>query len=151
MIVYRIGKERYRNDLSGNGAKLYGGRWNNIGVPCVYTSESRALALLEYSANVGMDFIPPRLFFTAIEIQNDLIDEIAFEDLPANWMNVPASSSSKIFGSEKLKKTNFPIIRVPSVMIPTEFNFILNPNHIDASYLKIVSVEDYNYDYRIKG
>lgn len=151
MIVYRLGKEQYSKDLSGNGAKLFGGRWNNIGVPCVYTSQNRALALLEYSANVGMDFIPPNLCFTIIEIADNLIAEITIEALPKDWKAIPSSSSTKIFGSDKLAQTTFPIIKVPSVIIPNEFNFIINPVILDTISLKILSVEKYAYDFRIKG
>jgi len=151
MLVYRIGKEQYCNDLSGLGAKLYGGRWNRMGTPCVYTSQSRALALLEYSVNIGLDFIIPKLSFTVIEIQDNLIEVIPMESLPNNWKSIPASSSTKTFGSDKLIQSSFPIIRVPSVIIPEEFNFIINPTNIDPSAIKIVAVEEYQYDYRIKS
>lgn len=151
MIVFRIGKEQYSKDLSGNGAKLYGGRWNNTGVPCVYTSQSRALALLEYSANVGMDFIPPNLCFTLIEIETDLIDETVFENLPKDWNAIPSSSSTKLLGSTKLAQSNLPILKVPSVIIPNEFNYIINPLFLDNNSLKIIDIEKYTYDFRIKG
>jgi RES domain-containing protein len=151
MIVFRIGKEQYSKDLSGNGAKLYGGRWNLPGTSCLYTSQSRALALLEYSANVGMDFIPPNLCFTLIEIADDLIDEIAVENIPKDWNAVPSSSSTKVFGSAKFTQSSLPILKVPSVIIPNEYNFIINPTFLDTNLLKIITIEKYTYDFRIKG
>jgi len=149
MLVYRIGKEQYCNDLSGLGAKLYGGRWNRVGIPCVYTSQSRALALLEYSVNISLEFINHKLCFTVIEIQDYLIEEISNENLPNNWKAIPASSSAKTFGSDKLIQTSN-IIRVPSVIIPNEYNFIINPTNLDSDAVKIVAVEEYIFDYRIK-
>lgn len=58
MLLYRIGKTKYAKDLDGIGAKVNGGRWNHEGVACIYTAESRALSLLEYSAHVSIDTIP---------------------------------------------------------------------------------------------
>jgi RES domain-containing protein len=150
MLVYRIAKEQYANDLSGYGAKLFGGRWNLIGTPCLYTSQSRALALLEYTVNVGLDFMPSRLFFSVIEIDDDLIEIIKKDELPSNWYAIPSSSSTKIFGSEKLRSSSFPIIRVPSVVIPNEFNYIINPLKTDSLNLKITAIEPYDFDFRIK-
>ena len=68
MIVYRLGKTQYCNDLIGVGAKLFGARWNISGTACLYTAESRALALLEYTVNVNIADIPKALSFTVIEI-----------------------------------------------------------------------------------
>lgn len=150
MVVYRIGKAQYSNDLSGEGARLFGGRWNRVGVPCLYTSQSRALALLEFSVNVGFDFIPPNLSFSVIEIEDNAIDELAFDDLPQNWRAVPSGSETKLYGSEKLKNSLFPVLKVPSVILPTEFNFILNPAHNGSSVFKIIGIEPFEYDYRIK-
>jgi RES domain-containing protein len=151
MLVYRISKEQYCRDLSGYGAKLYGGRWNLVGTSCLYTSQSRALALLEYSVNVNLDLMPLRLFFSVIEIQDNLIEIIKKDDLPQNWNAIPASSSTKIFGSEIIKNSSFSIFCVPSVVILNEFNFIINPLKIDSESLKIIDVEEYEFDFRIKN
>lgn len=150
MLLYRIAKEQYANDLSGYGAKLFGGRWNLIGTPCLYTSQSRALALLEYSVNVSIDFMPSKLCFAVIEIQDHLIEFVDNNDLPLNWNTIPSSSSTKIFGSEKLNSSGFPVLRLPSVVIPNEYNFIINPLKIDSGDIKISGIEEYEFDFRIK-
>lgn len=147
MIVYRIGKPQYSNDLSGQGAKLYGGRWNMVGTACVYTAQSRALALLEYLANVDSDLIPPKLCFTAIELSDELITDISIDNLPKNWKSIPTRSESKLFGSSKFKE-NLPAIKVPSVIIQDEFNIVLNANF--AHQFKIIGVEDFQFDTRLK-
>jgi RES domain-containing protein len=151
MIVYRLSKAQYCKDLSGLGAKLYGGRWNMIGTPCVYTSSSRALALLEYSVNVKLEFIPEKLFFTLIEIDDKEIEIIAPADFPKNWTSVPADSITKIFGSEKLNSSPFSILRVPSVVIKNEFNYLLNPLKLNFETTKIIDVEPFQFDFRLKG
>lgn len=150
MVVYRIGKTRHSKDLSGEGARLNGGRWNHILTPCVYTSQSRALALLEYTVNVNINDIPRALSFTTIEIPNDNILQLKIEELPGNWMQVPSPSSTKDFGSELLNAAKAAVIAVPSIVIPQEFNYILNPLHPDSKNFKIISTEDFVYDVRIK-
>lgn len=150
MIVYRIGKTRFSRDLSGEGARLFGGRWNNMLTPCIYTSESRALALLEYSVNVSFDNVPRGLSITCIEIPDNGIHQLSLKDLPGDWTKIPAPSSTKEFGTSFLKNQIKPVLRVPSTIIPSEFNYILNPLHPDSNKFKIVSAQDFVYDVRIK-
>jgi RES domain-containing protein len=150
MIVFRIGKTRFSNDLTGEGARLNGGRWNHILTPCVYTSESSALALLEYTVNVNIDDIPRSLSITTIEIPDEGIEEFKQLDLPGDWTQIPAPTSTKDFGTNLLKAGVRPILKIPSAIISKEYNFILNPLHLDSKNFKIISVEDFIYDVRIK-
>ena len=85
MIVYRIGKTKYASDLKGDGARLSGARWNNKTVGCLYTSERRALAVLEYTVNVNIDDIPGALSITVIEIPDKPARILTEADLPGNW------------------------------------------------------------------
>ncbi|MFY8003570.1 MAG: RES family NAD+ phosphorylase, partial [Chitinophagaceae bacterium] len=117
MIVYRVGKTKFSNDLLGEGAKLHGGRWNNVAIPCVYASESRALALLEYTVNIGLHDIPRMLSITSIEIADEVITKVAVANLPGNWTEYPAPSSTKDFGSQLLLQANFPVFQIPSAII----------------------------------
>lgn len=150
MIVYRIGRTRYANDLTGEGARLFGGRWNHKGVPCLYTSASRALALLEYTVNVNVDDIPRALSFTTLEIPDDSIREVAESDLPGDWRAVPSPVSTKAFGTAWLSSQTHGVCRVPSTVIPSEFNYLLNPLHPGIGAVKILAVDDFVYDVRIK-
>ena len=150
MIIYRIGNAAYAKDLTGNGAKLNGGRWNNISVPCVYTAESRALAILEYSVNVPLSAILRALAMTTIDAGRAVIQELSAADLPGDWRVSPAPASVKDLGSKLLKKMEAAIIKVPSIIIPEEFNYILNPSHPDAKQFRIVGVKVFVYDIRIK-
>jgi len=150
MIVYRISRTKYANDLTGEGARLNGGRWNHKLTACVYTSESRALALLEYTVNVNIDDIPRALSFTVIEIPEDEILQLNIPDLPGNWAVAPSPSSTKYYGTEILKKAEHLVIKIPSAVIPTEYNYLLNPMHSDIKKCKILDISDFVYDVRIK-
>jgi RES domain-containing protein len=150
MIIYRVGNAAYAKDLTGNGAKLNGGRWNNISVPCIYTAESRALAVLEYSVNVPLSAILRALSITTIDTGRTSIQELSISDLPGDWMVSPAPSSVKELGSQLLKNMEAAIIKIPSIIIPEEFNYILNPAHPDAKNFRIADVKDFVYDIRIK-
>lgn len=150
MKVYRVSKTRYSRDLTGEGARLNGGRWNHILTPCIYTSASRALAVLEFTVNVSPDEIPPSLSITTFEIPDNAIAKFKPADLPADWNLFPAPASAKDFGTVLLKKAVKPVLQLPSVIIPMEFNYILNPLHPISKDFKIVAVEDFVYDVRIK-
>lgn len=150
MIVYRIGKTKYAADLTGEGARLNGGRWNYKLTPCIYTSESRALALLEYTVNVSIDEIPRALSFTTFEIPDAEIHELKEAGLPGNWKEVPAPSSTKDFGAALLKAAKSPVLKIPSIVISEEFNYVLNPLHAESKKFKILDIKDFVFDVRIK-
>ena len=150
MKVYRIGRTKFAADLSGEGAKLFGGRWNHKLIPCIYTSESRALALLEYTVNINIEEIPRALSITTFEIPSSGIELITEDKLPGNWKRAPAPSSTKELGTHLLKtSTNF-IFKIPSSVIPEEYNYLLNPLHPDSKNFKMVEIKDFSYDVRIK-
>ena len=91
MRVYRIAKTKYIRDLSGTGARMYGGRWNKKGVGILYTSENRALATVEYLVHVSSSIVPAELSIAMIQIPDDISPkEISISDLPANWRDYPA-------------------------------------------------------------
>ncbi|HWH61850.1 MAG TPA: RES family NAD+ phosphorylase [Ginsengibacter sp.] len=150
MKVYRIGWTKHADDLSGEGSKLFGGRWNHKGIPCIYTSESRALALLEYSVNVNIDEIPRALSCVTIEIPNRSIKLISENKLPGNWKNFPAPSDTKDLGSKLLSALKVTVIKIPSSIIKEEFNYLLNPLHAPNKNFKVVDIKDFIYDVRIK-
>lgn len=151
MKVYRIGRSKYAYDKTGEGAKLFGGRWNHKSVPCIYTSESRALALLEYTVNINIDDIPRALCVTTFEFPSSQIKLIEEADLPGNWRQSPAPSSTKDFGTALLKNVSASVFKIPSSVMSAEYNFLLNPLHPDSKYFTISEVEDFVYDVRIKS
>ena len=151
MIVYRVGRLKYAKDLTGEGARLFGGRWNNKGVPCLYTSESRSLSLLEYSVNVNLDDVPRALTMAIIEIPDTSIKVVTEAELPGNWKHAPAPAETKDFGSNLFKEEQFSVFKIPSTVIPEEFNYLLNPLHQDSKLFKLLEIKDFIYDVRIQG
>lgn len=150
MVVYRVSRTKHANDLEGEGARLHGGRWNNKMVKCLYTSESRALAALEYTVNVNIDDIPRALSIITIEIPDQKIRVLYEQDLPGDWKLSPAPSSTKDFGSALLLAAAEPVLKIPSTVIPEEYNYLLNPLHKDSRKFRILNLKDFVYDVRIK-
>lgn len=146
-----IGKTKYAKDLNGEGAKLNGGRWHHIGVACIYTAESRALSLLEYSAHVSTDTIPRALSFTTYDVSNDSLMELKFRELPGTWNTWPHPLECRNFGSNLLKENNFLILKFPSAIIPQEYIYVINPLHSKMGAITVADVQDYAYDLRVKG
>ena len=150
MIVYRIGRTKYAHDLTGEGARLYGGRWNHKLIPCIYTSESRALALLEYTANISIDDIPRALSITTFELAPLDIHQLSIPEMPGNWRDAPAPASTKDFGTTLLKNVAHAFIRIPSAILPEESNYLLNPMFPHQDAFRILEIRDFVYDLRIK-
>ncbi len=151
MIAYRIGRTKYANDLTGEGARLNGGRWNHKLSPCIYTSDSRSLAVLEYTVNVNIDDIPRALSMTTLDIPEKNILNLTIADLPGDWRTSPAPASAKDFGTQLLKKAEYAVIKIPSAVVPEEYNYLLNPLHRESSKFTVIEVQDFIYDVRIKN
>lgn len=150
MIVYRIGPSKFIKDLTGEGARLHGGRWNHKLTACLYTAESRSLAVLEYSVNVMVDDIPRALSFLVLDVPNIFMRIVEEAEMPGDWRTAPAPPSTKDFGTSLLTTNNFLSIKIPSTVIPQEFCYLLNPAHAAMKNVKILGVEDCVYDLRIK-
>ena len=148
MIVYHLGSTKFARQLTGEGAKLHGGRWNNIGQPCLYTSESKSLCVLEYAANVSLDEMNPNLSFTFYEIPDDGWRFFTAKELPAGWTDRPSPAAVRNWGTEQLQKHL--ALKLPSVIVPSEFNYLLNPLHPEFKNVRIIDVEPFTFDRRIK-
>lgn len=151
MNVYRLCRTKYADDLSGEGARLFGGRWNSVGIPCVYCSASRSLAVLEYTVNISIENIPRALSMVTIEIPDQQVEIIQVRNLPGDWRATPVPASTRDFGSELLMLADKPVIAMPSVVIPDEYNYILNPLHSASSMFRITEISDFIFDLRLKS
>jgi RES domain-containing protein len=143
MRLYRIGKTKYAHDLTGLGAKLNGGRWNHEGIPCIYLAESRALSLLEYASHATIDRLPPTLAFSTFEIPEYSIRQLSVNELPATWLQRPHCKENRDIGSAILSKNECLLLKIPSVIIGQEFNFVLNTLHPLISTVNITDVYEY--------
>lgn len=150
MIVYRVGPSRFIRDLTGEGSKIYGARWNHVSFPCLYTAESRSLAVLEYSVNTKIDQIPRALSFLALEISDSFMKVVQQSELPGDWKSELAPESTQNFGTALLSSNNYLSIKIPSAVIPQEFCYLINPLHPAMKQVRILGLEDCIYDLRIK-
>jgi len=150
MVVYRISTREHINDLNGNGARLYGGRWNQKGTSVVYTSETRALASIEYLVHITFPLIPDDLCIASITIKETITPQkINFSSLPPNWKNYPAPIRLAEIGSNWVADNSSLLLQVPSVLVENEYNILINPNHPDSKHVKIKDIKNFTYDKRI--
>lgn len=154
MIVYRVEREKYvATTLKGIGAaKTEGFRWNSLNTFLVYTSECRALATLEVMFHLDLaEDLPDDRFYVIIEIPDNLeILEISVEDLPFDWNSKPPVLETQFIGDDFVTENNAPILKVPSAVVPQEFNYLINPNHPDSKKIKVISTEKMFFDERLK-
>lgn len=150
MFVYRIAKTKYIKDLSGQGSKLYGTRWSSPGIPVVFTAESRALAALEFYVHVGIA-VPRSTSLATIQVPDDCdISVINLSDLPKNWQTHPAPLKLQKFGADWFgSPASGCLLKVPSALVPQEYNYLINPAHADCKRIRILQVERYLYDQRL--
>lgn len=148
MIIYRLATEIYKNDLSGNGAKLFGGRWNNPGKAVVYTTENISLAVLEILVRADAYSIPLGYHLISIEVPNSLQPlTIAASKLKKDWKDDPGYT--QFMGDEFVKSNQSLLLKVPSAVVDQENNFIINPAHSDFKKVKIVAVKKFFFDKRL--
>ena len=156
MEVYRIQKDKHRDTvLTGEGARLYGGRWNKEGTPLVYTSSSMELALLE--ATVHFEGLPPAglppHILVTIELPDAAISYPALELLPPDWHlyeGYPADELAS-FVQRQFQHTGCVGVAVPSVVMPLSRarNILLNPLSPAMSQVRIVSIQAHKVDPRL--
>jgi len=151
MVVWRVTRRAHaERPLTGEGARRFGGRWNHVGTSLVYTSATLSLAVLEYLVNLPISDLPEDLVSIQMRVPDDLARaELAIDDLPENWRTFPASEELKDIGSDWVREGTTPILSVPSVVIPNELNYLINPAHEEAKRVKVVSVDPFALDVRL--
>ena len=148
MIVYRFTSRQYSDDLSGTGARLFGGRWNNKGFPALYTSSSISLGLLEVLVNAYDLSALQSLTLMRIEIPANLADSIyKATKLKNNWKD--DFDYTRWIGSEFLQKKDHLLLQCPSAVISDELNYMLNPEHKDYNKIKLLQSDDFAFDRRL--
>lgn len=147
MLVYRICKERYANDLSGEGAKRFGGRWNKIGTPLVYTSCFASLAVLELMVHFSRNEIQFPFVISCLEVdaQYAILEERL---LPQNWKQLHHNSVLHGITNDWIIQNNSVALKVPSAILPIEQNVLLNPLHHDFKKVKIKWQRKFFFDER---
>lgn len=147
--VWRIVDSRFTSTaFLGEGARLYGGRWNQRGIPVVYVSESQSLAVLEQVVHLGRH--ARRIPFSIIKVKIPARVAIAnVPHLPADWCSEPPPDSTKNIGTLWFTEGKTAVLKVPSVIAPSEHNYILNPSHPDFRRIRIGTAEPFSLDPRL--
>lgn len=150
MKAYRIAKAKYINDLSGTGAKLYGGRWNPKGYPLLYTSEHKSLAALEVLVHVDRQTIPADLQIISLEIPTKEIhsfDEALFNKIKTSKnANYQMQEAGQKWITSKISLA----LKVPSILIEGEYNILVNPElHKKMKLVKVIAIDNFMFDERL--
>lgn len=155
VALWRIGvdtPEYEAHDLTGKGAEKSGGRWNRAGSPVVYTSTTIALSCLETVVHLNADALPFNRFLVRIDVPDALWTAritLPVASLPVGWEAIPHGKVSLDAGGNWLRTGKCALLVVPSVIVPEEFNVLINPAHSDAARVTAVKVRRWFYDYRL--
>ena len=134
--------------FTGEGAWRTGGRWNSPGVPMVYASEHKSLAVLEILVHLDPQDVSHHQTFR-LAFDKALVERLPGERLPPGWREEMPARAARGVGDTWVRENRSAVLAVPSVLIPEEFNFLFNPNHPDFRKLKIEKPTDFVFDPRL--
>ena len=148
--AWRITKQKHaKTAFTGEGARLYGGRWNSPGRLAVYTAESRALALTEILVHLESAAVLSRYVVFKVDFDESSVADIESDAFPKNWRAEPTPKRLQTLGNDWLDSGRSVVLRVPSAIVGGEFNYLLNPLHPDFSKLRISGPERFQIDKRL--
>ena len=146
--VWRVVTQRYADTaFSGEGARLYGGRWNPKGLAMVYTAQTQSLALLEMLVQDA----PLRASYVMIPVRvpERIVVHIDQTTLPTDWRELSARNDLQQIGAAWIHAGTSAVLAVPSAVVPAEFNYLLNPAHPDYKLLEIGTHMEWLTDQRL--
>ena len=148
MTVFRICNPQFSEDISGTGAKLYGGRWNSKGVAALYASEHISLSVLEMLVQNRFTDFATDLNLIHLAFADTLsVKEVKNSKLKTDWIN--DFDYTRFMGDQFIKAGTHAILKVPSAVIKEEHNFIINPSHSDFKKIKIMQTVSFSTDKRL--
>ena len=153
MELYRITQEIYCDDLTGNGSKLFGGRWNSEGIPALYTATSRSLALLEILAHAPAKILQLKTYMlVTISVPDAVLKQVIdFKELPERWDSIDIHPFTQKTGDYFLSENKKLLLLAPSVLMPEENICVLNPLNPDMKKVKIVQRRSIFFDKRVEN
>lgn len=148
IVSYRLIKEKHaQTAFDGEGARLFGGRWNSRGIPLVYTSESLALCCLEIFVHLpSYDLLSDYVYFQTI-FDDELVEDAQLFD---GWDARPVSKISQVIGDQWANKKQSPVLRVPSIIVPESNNYLIDVSDPDVSKIKTSDPLPLRFDPRLK-
>ena len=137
--------------FTGEGSRLYGGRWNSRGMAVINVSEHESLAALEVFVHT-MPLSPTERYFSfRLDWDDKLTEYFPIRNLPPGWNAEPPASASMEIGDEWVRRGRSAVLALPSLLSTSELNFLLNPKHPDFKRIKMGSPVEYRFDPRIVG
>lgn len=149
MDVYRLANARRASDLSGEGARRAGGRWNRAGTAVLYTASSRALATLEVLVHIPLAFIPDGYRMLTLHLPDDSLQTLPVDVLPDGWNSLTPPVAVKQLIEEWMNDSRSLVLKVPSAIVEADFNFIINPMHTRITEVQITDNQPYEFDTRL--
>jgi RES domain-containing protein len=147
---WRVVKTKFSADaFSGEGPRLFGGRWNSPGVRMVYTSGSVALATLELLVHLNSIGPLPGFSICSVEFDDSLVESIDRSRLPSDWYQSPPPTNVQAIGDEWISRASSVVLEVPSAVISLENNYLVNPGHKDFNRLRLGRMKPFNLDGRL--
>ncbi|MDR3557256.1 MAG: RES family NAD+ phosphorylase [Syntrophobacteraceae bacterium] len=150
--AWRIAKKNHAaNGFDGEGARLYGSRWSTPGTRVAFASESLSLATLEIVVHLQNSAPLASYVVFTVRFPEDMVQELDPSVLPKNWRSFPAPPRVRQIGDDWVKSNSSVLLRVPSVIVVHEHNFLINPEHSDFSKLIISGPEPLDIDPGVLG
>ena len=150
MIVYRLSQSRYAADLCGRGAEVAGGRWNSKGTPMIYAAESRALCVAELAMHLPLGLVPQNYTFVSFKIPDNIpVLQLSKKQLPTNWNEYPHPNETQQIGDRFIRENDFLVMRVPSVVVYEEYNYLINPRHSLMQKVQVSDLSPFNFNDRL--
>jgi RES domain-containing protein len=148
--IYRIVKTKWQaKAFDGEGARLFGGRWNSKANPCVYCASTESLAQLEMLVHMQKTSLLNH--YTLFEVCLTSSQVMTLQTVPENWQDDPAPPDTAILGDKWLNDNNSVAFKVPSVIVSREVNYLLNPQHSDfPSIVNSAITQPVRFDIRLK-
>lgn len=150
ITAWRIYKPRHAaTAFTGEGARRFGGRWNSKGVAVVYTASSLSLASLEMLVHLQAAEILKRYVVRSVSFSDTLVTKLAIKDLPKRWRESPPPAVVQRVGDDWASAATSAVLQVPSTIIESEHNFILNVRHADFKRIKLGRQLPFTFDPRL--
>ena len=150
MRVYRLIRAPWVSQaLTGEGARRYGSRWNPKGVPMVYTASTLSLAALETLVHFAIETSPLDYVALTICVPDDAVERVVDKQLPPDWHTTPAPAACQELGARWAARARSLGLAVPSAVVPSENNILLNPLHPDFAKVTLEKQEPFLFDSRL--
>jgi RES domain-containing protein len=150
LTAWRITKHKHiKSAFTGEGARLFGGRWNSPGIPMIYVAQPQSLAVLEVLVHLDSAAILEKYVLVRVDFDKSNVKDLNKPDLPSSWRADPPPVETQAIGDEWAAAGMSVALRVPSTLVPGESNFLLNPQHPDFETLKIFKPQSFRFDPRL--